>query len=233
MEHKHGFNSKNALVVVIAVFLAIVVARAESHGDAWITTKAKANLEVAAGVRASAVTVDTEGGRVTLSGTVRSEKERRIAADKVRNVAGVLEVRNLLQVAAPSSKRRVWPSDDAVKRPGVRTVSSETGVLDAMTTPSVERNVGIPRRVVSPLQRDPVTSEDDAIRRDVEDALYALDARANADIHVQVKNGVVRLSGNVPTWQGNDSRVSAARSVTGVRSIINSLHPLARNVDAR
>jgi len=67
----------------------------------------------------------------------------------------------------------------------------------------------------------------------VENALRDLDARANAEIRVQVKDGVVRLTGSVPTWQGNDSRVSAARSVTGVRSIINSLYPLARNVDAR
>ena len=36
-------------------------------------------------------------------------------------------------------------------------------------------------------------------------------------------NGVVRLTGTVPTWQRNLSAVYAARSVTGVRSVRNEL----------
>ena len=52
-------------------------------------------------------------------------------------------------------------------------------------------------------------------------------------IHVQVKDGVVRLTGSAPTWEGNASRVYATRSVTGVRSIINGLCPLGPTADTR
>jgi len=44
---------------------------------------------------------------------------------------------------------------------------------------------------------------------------------------VRVTEGVVWLTGSVPTWQGNSSRLDAARSVTGVRSIINELRVVA------
>jgi osmotically-inducible protein OsmY len=71
------------------------------------------------------------------------------------------------------------------------------------------------------------------IRRGVETALSDHDARENADIHVQVTEGVVWLTGSVPTWQGNTSRLDAARSVTGVRSIINELRVVALNADRR
>jgi len=157
MDCERGFTLKNALVVAIAVFLPIVAARADSHGDAWITTKAKAALEVTAGVRASAVTVDTKDGRVTLSGKVRSEKAKATAAARVGNVAGVVEVRNYLQVAAPGSKGRVWRSDDAVKADS-RKIPSADRSLEAVPGPSVERNVGIPMKAVSPLQQNPLTT---------------------------------------------------------------------------
>jgi osmotically-inducible protein OsmY len=232
MDCKHGFNVKTALVVMMSVFLPIAIARAESHPDAWITMKARAALEVAAGVRASAVKVDTRDGRVTLSGKVRSEKEKASAAEKVGNVEGVVQVRNLLQVVAPGNRERVRRSDDAVKTDVQRTLRADRS-LNAVAAPSVARNVGIPMEIVPSVQRYPVDTEDDVIRRGVEKALHDLDARENADIHVLVKDGIVWLTGSVPTWQGNDSRVYAARSVTGVRSIINSLRVVALNVSAR
>ena len=69
---------------------------------------------------------------------------------------------------------------------------------------------------------------DDVIRRDVETALNNLHATDNADISVLVKDGIVWLSGSVPQWQGNSSRIHATRSVTGVRSIINRMSVVAR-----
>jgi|KBSSwiStaDraftv2_1062776.scaffolds.fasta_scaffold96365_4 hypothetical protein len=64
---------------------------------------------------------------------------------------------------------------------------------------------------------------DDAIRRGVERALSDLDTGDNGDIRVRVADGVVWLTGSVPTWQGTAARLHATRSVTGVRSIMNEL----------
>jgi len=77
--------------------------------------------------------------------------------------------------------------------------------------------------LVSSVRHHRADPTDDVIRRAVEEALYDLDARANADIRVVVRKGTVWLTGSVPTWRGNDARMHATRSVIGVRSIINSL----------
>jgi len=69
----------------------------------------------------------------------------------------------------------------------------------------------------------PPDAGDDIIRRNVIRALIDLDDRGNAGIEVMVKDGAVWLSGSVPGWEGNSSRLHAARSVTGVRTIYNSV----------
>jgi osmotically-inducible protein OsmY len=70
---------------------------------------------------------------------------------------------------------------------------------------------------------DPAVVADDEIRRNVERALLDLDPQKNADIRVLVSQGVVFLTGTVPTWDGNNDRLHAARSVPGVRSILSEL----------
>ncbi|MBZ5637208.1 MAG: BON domain-containing protein [Acidobacteriia bacterium] len=90
-----------------------------------------------------------------------------------------------------------------------------------------------PIKGVSSVRHNPGDSGDEVIRRGVEKALLDLDARANSDIRVMVKDGVVWLTGTVPAWEGNSARVYAARSVTGVRSIINGLRVVGAGSAAR
>ncbi len=68
-----------------------------------------------------------------------------------------------------------------------------------------------------------VQARDEEIQEGVKKALTDRGEQENADIDVEVKNGVVRLTGTVPSWQRNLSAVYVARSVTGVRSILNEL----------
>jgi hyperosmotically inducible protein len=77
--------------------------------------------------------------------------------------------------------------------------------------------------VVSPGMHDMIQARDDEIRVGVNKALADRGEQENADISVEVKNGVVRLTGRVPTWQRNLSAVYAARSVEGVRSVRNDM----------
>jgi osmotically-inducible protein OsmY len=282
MKCEHGFNVKKALVVMMSVFVPIVAARAETRPDSSITMNAESALHAAYGVRVSSVHVDTSDGRVTLFGKVQSEKDKAGAAEDVGKVAGVVQVRNLLQVVTPGNKARVLRSDDAVKtdlqrtlgadrslddssiivrsvsngvvllsgnaassndnvralrstanRPGVRRVFSEIEAQNAIAAASGARSVGSPIGAAPAVRHDPADAADDVIRQGVTRALNDLDARGNAGIDVKVKDGIVWLSGTVPTWQGNSTRVYAARSVTGVRSIINTLRVVALNVDAR
>ncbi len=66
--------------------------------DAWITTAAKSRLIANSEVSAMAVNVDTEGGIVTLFGTVPTQAAKTAAEAEVRKVSGVSEVRNRLEI---------------------------------------------------------------------------------------------------------------------------------------
>lgn len=91
-----------------AVLAAIVLAACgggatkQSTGDILddgvITAKVKTTLLNDPDVKGTSVNVETFKGVVQLSGFVRSEAERARAAQLARNVAGVSEVRNDLQV---------------------------------------------------------------------------------------------------------------------------------------
>jgi len=112
-------------------------------------------------------------------------------------------------------------------RPGVRAVFSQ---IEGMAAPSGAELTGVAIGNSSYPRRDATNAEDDVIRRSVTRALLDLDPQENADVRVLVADGVVRLTGSVPTWAGNASRMHAARSVKGVRSILNELRVIT--VDA-
>lgn len=103
----------SVLAMVLSVALAAPVAAATP--DAWITTKTKLSLLTTAGVSGTAIHVDTILGKVTLHGKVRSAEEKAKAESIAKNIDGVLEVRNLLQVVTPQREKAVQLSDDALK----------------------------------------------------------------------------------------------------------------------
>lgn len=77
--------------------------------------------------------------------------------------------------------------------------------------------------VVRAPRQEAVQAKDEGIREDVEKTLKARGEQDNAAIGVEVSNGVVRLTGKVPTYESSLSAVYAARSVAGVRSVRNEL----------
>lgn len=263
MTNTHAPPVKSVLIVIGLVLLPIVAVRAESGADAWITMQAESALRVAEGPHVPALYVDTSNGYVTLYGAVRSETARTKATAYVRRVPGVIGVRNLLQVVEPRRKERLRRSDDAVKTDVQNALSADPSLGDSrITVRSVSNGVvllsgdaaslndnvralritadrpGV-RQVYSEIEAmpavvlQPADGADDAIRRGVTRALADLDARDSVEIRVVVLDGVVWLSGNVPTWQGNSSRMYAVRSVTGVRSIVNALRVVPQPQGAR
>lgn len=74
----------------------------EQMGDAWITTKVKADLMVTEGVAGTAIDVDTENGVVTLNGTVESKAEADKAVEIAKGIRGVTDVKSQLKVAPPT-----------------------------------------------------------------------------------------------------------------------------------
>ena len=100
---------------------------------------------------------------------------------------------------------------------------SKTAAAEIAGSVSGVKRVENQIEVVSSANHDMVQARDEEIQDSVKKSLKDRGDQENADISVEVKNGVVRLSGRVPTWQRNLSAVYAARSVTGVKSVRNEL----------
>lgn len=66
--------------------------------DATITTRVKTSLLADKNTSGTAINVETENGTVMLSGNVRSTEEKSRAIELARQIPGVKEVRDLLQV---------------------------------------------------------------------------------------------------------------------------------------
>ncbi|HEY3174445.1 MAG TPA: BON domain-containing protein [Candidatus Polarisedimenticolia bacterium] len=342
-------------LLAAAILSISIAAFAHSRSDAWITMKAKTVLYLADDVKGTDINVDTINGRVTLYGSVHDEKEKARAAEEVKKIEGVSDVRNLLHVTSPAMNATMTKhSDDHIKmdvekrlngdksledssisvksvnkgvilltgraaslddyqraiyyaasQPGVFRVASEIDVTDTLCdddfrtdevtkpetdnrnvggvtsdlwitsatkmrlaadsrTPATEINVDtrdgvvtlfgmVPTQesksaaaeiargvagvkcvenqieVVSSARQEMVQARDEEIQEGVKKALNDGGDQENANIGVEVKNGVVRLTGMVPTWQRNLSAVYLARSVTGVRSVRNELKVETRN----
>jgi hyperosmotically inducible protein len=99
---------------------------------------------------------------------------------------------------------------------------------------AIARGVSGVKRVENRLEvvasaNDRVQARDQDIQQGVENSLNDRGEQENADIDVEVKNGAVRLTGTVSTWQDNLSAVYLARSVSGVRSVRSELKVETRN----
>ena len=70
----------------------------ESAGEAALTSKIKAKMVLDDNIRARAIDVTTDGGTVTLSGTVRSVDEHDRAVRLARETDGVLRVTDRLRI---------------------------------------------------------------------------------------------------------------------------------------
>ncbi|HEY7921819.1 MAG TPA: BON domain-containing protein [Vicinamibacteria bacterium] len=127
------------LALAAALVLAVPAARPDS-GDAWLTTKIKIALLTADGVSASAVNVDSQEGSVTIHGKVKTAEEKTKAEAVTRQVDGVKDVKNLLQVVPEAEKEIVKATDDSISN-GVEAALQADKALDSVKVASVNKGV--------------------------------------------------------------------------------------------
>jgi hyperosmotically inducible protein len=111
-------SSNRRLALAVGGFLlawGVGAAPAQASDDTWISTKVRVALMTTDGAGRNAVNVNTEHGKVTLHGTVDSEAVKQKAEATVRDVGGVTEVRNLLQVVKESRQESVKAADKDVR----------------------------------------------------------------------------------------------------------------------
>lgn len=80
--------------------------------------------------------------------------------------------------------------------------------------------------VVSSARNEAVEASDHKVRAGFKKTLNDCGEQESADVAIEVKIEIVRLTGTVPSWQRNPSDVYAARSMSGVRSVRSELHPV-------
>src|SRR5438045_8163697 len=96
-----------AVAALVAGLIGAPAGAGAAVSDSWITAKTKVALMTSKGISSSAINVDTVDGVVTLHGKVNSTDEKAKAESEARNINGVKEVRNLLQVVPERMQKTV------------------------------------------------------------------------------------------------------------------------------
>jgi len=82
--------------------------------------------------------------------------------------------------------------------------------------------LGVKEAVTPDKEKTP--GSDDAVKQSVQDELAADPKLKGAKVDVEVKDGVVTLSGHLDTPDLRDQAVKVARSVVGVKSVTDEIH---------
>ncbi len=204
------------------------------------------------------ITVTVKDGIVTLQGSVGSSFQKDRAGGDVRWIANVSGVKNELEVK-PIEERDVredvpTPSDAEVLKAvreelaqDIRLDGANIGVLASQGVVTLYGTVAsaYERRVAEQDAYDVVgvgwvnnnlavsvyRRENWAIRDDVQFDLNNDAATEGLDIGVKVNNGIVTLTGEVPTWYQKARAEEIAGEVAGVRAVANRIQVLSQGTE--
>jgi osmotically-inducible protein OsmY len=236
----------------------IVIQWMTERSDSEIRQDAISTLQRDVYLTGLPITVTVKGGIVTLQGSVGSAFQKDRAAGDVRWIANVNGVSNELEVK-PLEERQVRedvpsPSDAQVLKAvredlaqdirlsaaNIRVqVTSGVVTLDGTVASAYERRVAEQDAydvvgvgwVNNNLAVQGNRREDWAIRDDVQFELNTDAATEGLDIGVKVNNGIVTLTGDVPTWYQKARAEEIAAQVASVRAVANRIHVLSQGTE--
>jgi len=107
--------------------------------DSWITSKTKITLFADDRVKGRQVHVETQNGVVMLRGKVDSAEAKSAAAEVAKGIDGVKNVKNELQVVAPSQRTEVTADDNAI----AKSVQNKLKADPQLKSAKVEVNNGV------------------------------------------------------------------------------------------
>lgn len=219
---------------------------AHTASDAAITTAVKTKLTADRTVGGLKIDVDTDKGVVTLSGPVRSAAERSRALRLARNTRGVTSVVDKLTVdatAATSGHTSADTSKDTtivikddvtpkVKKGAAKTADVAKEV--AGKTADVAKNVAgktsdAAKKTADDVKNTKVEVKDDAgvgdasVTTAVKTRLMSDDVARATSIDVHTHDGVVTISGSVPTAADRTRIGDLVQKTTGVKRVVNNL----------
>jgi osmotically-inducible protein OsmY len=172
--------------------------------DAWSTTQIHAKFFLDPDIKGRNINVDTSRGVVTLRGEVHSSAEHNQAVAKAKSTEGVTRV-----------------VDRLVVRPGSPPITAEIRDKAVAVLPRDRRQVAAGAKTVAAKVGKEIS--DTWITTEVQ-AMYFLDRDVKGmNIAVTTAGGVVTLSGAVDSDAVRRKAVADARSVDGVKRVVDRL----------
>lgn len=165
--------------------------------DEWVTTEIQAQYFLDPVIKARTITVVTLNGTVTLTGDVNTTTERARAAEIAAGTDGVRHVVNHLTVSGEPQ-----PAGTSGPLPGTPAPTDQPAAAE---------------------QQPPSPPTDSMMTVEVRTLFAADPGLSLLDIDVEVENGVVRLTGDVPDLASRTRAERLARGVRGVTEVRNGL----------
>jgi osmotically-inducible protein OsmY len=189
------------------------------------------------------VGVEVDNGIVTLTGTVTSWAKRQAAQEAARRVIGVFDVANDIKVKVPGGLARTDTEIAQAVRQALEwdvfvpeekissTVSDGWVTLDGTVerwsqradAERAVRNLTGVKGVVNKITVKPTKLVTEDVSKAIEQALERRAEREAKRIRVDVRDGIVTLTGSVHSWAERKSVVAAARFTPGVQDVQDNL----------
>lgn len=224
----------------------------EQRPDAEIQRDVKDALRYDTATESREITPSVKDGVVTLSGTVQSWQERRLAVHAAKGVRGVREVTDSLRVAVPKERPDVeiqadvegaltlnpWVDADRVRVSIARGTVRLDGSVSSLAQKHVAEGLAwvegtravdtsglsVDSWAEAPLQRKgPAARSDDEIQSAVEAALRQDPRVSGGRATVRVDRGMITLAGVVDSLRAEKAAESDARNTVGVQRVFNYL----------
>lgn len=192
-------------------------------------------------VDVSGLHIEEDGGNVRLEGTVPSYRGKYAATDIVRSVEGVRSVENRLAVSFPRqvSDEEIRENVEAMLRwnPDIDadriTVIVEDGHIrlsgsvdsfwkKALIEADVTNMIGVEQitNALGVIPKDEIV--DTSIEQNILDAIER-NVYVDHGVSVSVQEGVVTLSGEMPSRSAREAALDIATSTYGVRDVVDDL----------
>lgn len=242
---------QDVLFVQIAITIAVQMRKQQTGVFMTVTTDEELKTIVVDKLRwddrvnAAEVNVIVENRKITLKGTVSSYRAKRIVEDDVREVAGIIEIDNQLQVQYPlmtplATDEEIalnvmdaltWNADIDASKINVSVIGgflTLQGVVDAFwkkfQAQDTAHGISGVIDVVNELAVVPTKeAQDEEIAKCIGNALERnMDVEAG-DVNVIVENGRVSLTGFVPNWAAWRAVHNTASHTTGVIMVVDKL----------
>jgi osmotically-inducible protein OsmY len=188
-------------------------------------------------LKADHLRVDVDDGVAVIEGKVATQAER-AHAEHLARVSGVTRVENKIEIDTGLAKERVEDKARAERKAVDERAEREKDHIDAQEARSkqlidaqAKAEHGTASERTTATKHDTVGDEvsDTWITTKVKSQFFGVDALKGSDISVDTDhNGVVTLTGNVPSEAARARAVEIAKETKGVRRVVDAMKMTTR-----